>query len=132
MLSACSGAQAVTLSGKERDAVLAYSEPMTDNLLAGMNEANYARFALNFDEQMKKAITEKAFQDMLSSIGGKLGAYQTREVALVEDTGAYMRVTYSAKFANEDGVTVRVVFNDGTPDHLISGLWFDSPKLRQK
>lgn len=43
---------------------------------------------------MKKAITEKAFQDMLSSIGGKLGAYQTREVALVEDTGAYMRVTY--------------------------------------
>ena len=97
-----------------------------------MNEANYARFALNFDEPMKKAISEKAFQDMLSSIGGKLGAYQAREVALVEDTGAYMRVTYTAKFANEDGVTVQVVFNDGTPDHLISGLWFDSPKLRQK
>ena len=132
ILSACGGAQTVTLSGKARDDVLAYSEPLTDNLLAAMNEANYTRFVLNFDETMKKAVTEKAFQDMLSSTGSKLGAYQTREVATVEDTGAYMRVTYTAKFANEDGVTVRVVFSDGTSDHLISGLWFDSPKLRQK
>jgi len=132
ILSACGGAQTVTLSGKARDDVLAYSEPLTDNLLAAMNEANYTRFVLNFDETMKKAVTEKAFQDMLSSTGSKLGAYQTREVTMVEDTGAYMRVTYTAKFANEEGVTVRVVFSDGASDHLISGLWFDSPKLRQK
>ena len=131
-LSACSGAQTVTLSGQDREAVLAYSEPMTDNLLAGMNEADYARFARHFDEPMQKAMTEAAIHGILSSIGAKLGAYQAREVALVEDTGAFIRVTYTASFANEDGVTVRVVFNDGTPDHLVSGLWFDSPVLRQK
>lgn len=53
-------------------------------------------------------------------------------MTLVEDTGAYIRVTYKASFANEDGVTVRVVFNDSATDHRVSGLWFDSPKLRQK
>ncbi len=131
-LSACSGAQIVALDGAARDAALVYSEPMTDNLLSGMNEADYSRFARDFDETMRKAVSETAFQDMLNSIGAKLGAYQAREVTLVEDTGAYIRVTYKASFANEDGVTVRVVFNDSATDHRVSGLWFDSPKLRQK
>lgn len=138
MLGACGGPQIVTLSGAEREAVLVYSEPATDNLLAGMNEADYARFSRDFDEAMLKSISEKAFQDILVSIGGKLGAYQSRQVSLVENTGSYIRVTYKGRFANEDGVTVRVVFGSkpaggaGEPIHLVSGLWFDSPKLRQK
>ena len=76
-------------------------------------------------------MTPEEFQKLLSTVGKKLGAYKTRTVSTVEAVGEYTRVIYNATFANEDNVTVRVVFNKNTPDHKVSGLWFDSAKLRQ-
>lgn len=133
VLVGCGAApQPVVLTGTDRDAVLAYSEPMTDNLLQGMNEGDYARFARDFDEQMAKAMPASSFDGFMTSIGDKIGLYQSRTVSSVEVVDNFTHVVYEAQFANDNPVTIRVVFNKDTADHLISGLWFDSAKLRDQ
>ncbi|MBN1921080.1 MAG: DUF3887 domain-containing protein [Anaerolineae bacterium] len=131
-LSAC-GAKTTpqTLSGEAREAVLAYSEGMTDNLLEGLNAGDYVAFSRDFTEQMKTSLSEAEFPDLSLQIIGTLGAYVSREIQSVEQTGDFVAVVYTAKFEQDDPVTVRVVFEVADP-HLVTGLWFDSAKLRQK
>jgi hypothetical protein len=105
---------------------------MTDNLLQGMNERDYARFARDFDEQMAKAMPASSFDGFMTSIGDKIGLYQSRTVSTVEVVENFTHVVYEAQFADDNPVTLRVVFNKDTADHLISGLWFDSAKLRDQ
>jgi len=131
-LSAC-GAKATpqTLSGEAREAVVAYSEEITDNLLEGLNAGDYAAFSRDFTEQMKTSLSEAKFPDLSLQIIGTLGAYVSREIQSVEQTGDFVAVIYNAEFEQDDPVTVRVVFDIAEP-HLVTGLWFDSAKLRQK
>lgn len=129
LLAACSSQK--VLSGAEADAVLAFSEPATDALLAGYNAADYAAFSAGFDDAMRAAISETAFPDFYASIHGKLGNYVSREVKGVIQSGSYYSVIYTAVFENDSPVTMRVVFTLAEP-HRISGLWFDSARLREK
>src|SRR5512141_268734 len=101
-LSACGPKVKVeALQGSDRDAVLAYAESMTDNLVAGLNAADYAVFSRDFNEGMLKAIPEKAFANLLTTTTGKVGAYASREVDRVDKVGEYYRVAYKAKFAGD-------------------------------
>ncbi len=130
LLTSCNAPPpAVVLTGSEREAVLAYADPMTDNLLQGMNDGDYATFARDFDAAMAKAIPATSFDAFMASTASKLGQYESRTVSTVESVDNFTRVIYQARFANDDPVTVRVVFNQ---DHLISGLWFDSAKMRSQ
>lgn len=132
LLSACAKEPPPqTLSGEAREAVLAYSEAATDNLLAGLSDGDYAAFSRDFTDKMKSALSEAKFPDLQTQIIGKVGGYVSREVQSVEQTGDFIAVIYTAKFERDDPVTVRVVFESAEP-HLITGLWFDSAKLRQK
>ena len=129
ILSACSGAQPV--EGAERDEILAKAEPIADSLFQGMLNHDYAAFARDFDPTMQKAMDEKAFQAMLSTIDPVIGKYQSREVAKVEKVGKFGAVTYTVRYEQEEAVSWRVVVTPG--DALqVSGLWYDSPKLRAK
>ncbi len=128
MLAGCSQG-ATPMTGAERDAVLAYSEAQSDNLLAGLNAADYAQFSRDFDPKLKGAMTEAAFIQSRQTVTGKIGKYVSRQVDKVEKTGDFIRVVYNAKFEQEEGVTVQVVFNNNAA-HQISGLWYTSPKLR--
>ncbi len=130
LLAGCSsGGQPVT--GAERDQVLVYSEPKSDNLLAGLNANDYATFSRDMDDKMRGAMTQAAFENTRAQVTGKIGKYISRTVASVERNGDFMAVNYDARFEQEEGVTVRIVFNAGGA-HTISGLWFNSPKLRQQ
>lgn len=127
LLSACLGAPSVT--GTERDAVLAYSEPKTDNLLNGYNSGDYTVFARDFDDTMRKAENQDVFAQTRTQLLQKIGTYVSRRITDVVKQDQYIVVLYSAKFAQADNVTVRVVFHpDG--DHQITGLWFNSPALQ--
>ena len=121
--------------GDNRDEVLAYAEPKVDNMMAALNAGDYAAFVRDYNEAMLKATDETAFDGLRTLVQSKIGNYVSRQVTNVEQVAEngqqFIRVVYSAKFENEDKVTVRVVFDD-TADHPISGLWFDSPKLRGK
>ena len=57
----------------------------------------------------------------------------SKEFWKVEDEGPYTIVYYRAKFTLEpEDVIVKVVFREITGEIYVDGLWFDSPKLREK
>ena len=121
--------QTTQLTSSEKDAVLAYSEPMTNNLMQGLNDDDYAVFSRDLNDRMKGAITETALANMRTQVNGKIGNYVARQVQSVSSSGDSVTVLYAARFANDDQVTMRVSFETAEP-HRISGLWFDSAKLR--
>lgn len=123
VLAACAS-QGTPLKDDERDAVLAFSEAMSDNLLAGMNAGDYAVFSQDFDKDMLSAMTETEFQKLKADRDAKLGPYISREVASVVQTGDFYAVNYTAKFEKDDSVEVRIVFRMAEP-HEVSGLWFN-------
>ncbi len=129
--AACIPGGAQELGGAERDAALAHAEPLVDNLLAGLNAADYAVFSRDFNAQMREALNESAFSTTRTTVVGKIGRYVSRTVSRVEKQGDFVVVIYRAVFEQEDGVTVRVVF-EASGERRIAGLWFDSPRLRQK
>ncbi|MBN1660656.1 MAG: DUF3887 domain-containing protein [Anaerolineae bacterium] len=116
------------MEGAERDAVLAYAEPATDNLLAGLEAGDYAGFSRDLSPEMLEAMTEAQFSSLRTLLESKVGAYVSRQVSRVEESDDFVAVVYDAQYENEEHVTMRVVFD---PAHQISGLWFDSPQLRQ-
>lgn len=122
-LAGC-GSQGTTLTGADKDAVLAFSEAKTDNLLAGMNAGDYAMFSKDFDQAMLKAMTKDQFDALKTDRDAKLGLYISRQVNSVTQQGDFYAVIYDAKFEKDEAVTVRVVFRVAEP-HEVSGLWFN-------
>ncbi len=117
------------LEGAERDAVLAYAEPATDNMLAGLEAGDYAQFSRDMSPEMLAAMTEARFSELRATLENKVGAYVSRQVTSVEDVDDFIAVNYDARYENEEHVSIRVVFDQ---DRRISGLWLDSPKLRRQ
>ena len=123
LLAGC-GSQATALTEEDQDAVLAFSEGKTDNLLTGMNANDYAAFSRDFDQDMLDAMSQTQFAELKKDRDAKLGLYVSREVHSVTQTGDFYTVNYDAKFEKDDAVTIRVVFRIAEP-HQVSGLWFN-------
>jgi hypothetical protein len=118
------GSRETALSGAAKEAVLAFSEAKTDNLLAGMNANDYTTFSKDFDQDMLNAMTESEFAKLKADRDATLGPYVSRTVKEVVQSGDFYAVIYDAVFEKEDAVSVRVVFRVADP-HAVSGLWFD-------
>ena len=119
------------VTGAERDAILAYSEPMTDNLMAAWTGGDFTAFSRDFGDAMNKALTEADFQKARSTNTAKIGNYVSRTVDHIETrSNGYVVVFYKAKFTEEDPVTMRVSFETATPHH-VGGFFFNSPKLER-
>ena len=127
LLTACGGGtQETELTGEEKEAVLAYSEAKTENMMAGMKAGDYAAFSRDFEEAMLNAMPQEAFVKFKQDYDGKLGAYVSHKVNRVmqSQSGKFVAVVYDAAFEKDDTVSMRVVFLADDP-HQISGLWFD-------
>jgi len=123
LLAGC-GSQGTPLTGADRDAVLAFSESKTDNLLAGMNAGDYATLSADFDADMLAAMSQTQFDALKKDRDAKLGLYLSRQVDSVAQQGDFYVVFYNAKFEKDEAVIVRVVFRISDP-HQVSGLWFN-------
>lgn len=110
--------------------VRAYADPITEDILIAMNEGNYTKFSKDMDVAMKNAMTEPVFQQTVALIKSKVGNYVSKEFSKAELQGNYTVVYYKAKYTGESEVTVKVVFIEAGGKQYVSGLWFDSPKLR--
>lgn len=131
ILAGCTGTP-TAIEGAEREAILAYSEPMADNELSALNNNDYEAFIKDYDEKMREVTTENRFADLYATISAKLGEYLSREITTVTAVGdEAILIIYTAKFEKEEGVIIKLVFQP-EGEHLITGLWFDSPKLREK
>ncbi len=125
--------QVTVLPNDQAQAFAEEVEPIVENLLVGLSESDYAKHTRDFDEDMRQAVDETvAFPQMVEQIIGVIGTYQTHTLLRVEDQGEFRAAIYDAVFSHEPHVTVRVVFRLDDPDHKVSGLWFDSPLLREQ
>jgi hypothetical protein len=115
------------LSGRERSAVLEYSEAATDNLLAGWTAGDYAAFSRDFDADLQEEIPVTDFAALKEELDGKLGDYLSRTVEKVTRADEFCVVTYRARFEREDPVVVTVAFHAAKPPR-IAFLSFDSKK----
>lgn len=125
----CMGQETV-ISGEEATEVLAYADPIAENLMQGFNEGNYTVYSRDFSPEMKQALDEAAFEQNREQVTSRIGLYESRSDPVVTETGEYIAVTYMAAFEQEDGVALRFVFQKGDESHRLHGLWFNSPKLR--
>ncbi len=110
-----------------------YADPITENILLAMNEDNYTKYSEHFDQTMKNAMPEAVFDETNAIIKSKIGDYVSKEFWKVESKDQYTIVYYKAKFTQEpEDVIVKVVFQEIMGEMNVSGLWLDSPKLREK
>ena len=123
--------QGTPITGDDQKKVLEYAEPVADNLLAGFNDGNYAVYARDFDEMMKNGLPENVFTQTRAMILGKIGKYKSRTLDKIVKKDQFIAVIYNAEFEKESGVSVKVVFAKYADKNHVSGLWFNSPKLRQ-
>jgi hypothetical protein len=113
--------------------VRTYADPITENILIAMNENNYTKYSEHFDATMKNALPEAVFHETNTLITSKIGAYDSKEFWKAEGKNQYAIVYYKATFTQEsDDVIIKVVFQEIAGENKVSGLWMDSPKLREK
>jgi hypothetical protein len=102
--------------------------------LTALNSGDYAAFSKDFDEAMKKAIPETDFQEMAAAFDEKIGDYVSKKYVSRQDEvqKIYTVVIYQAEFTREPaGVKVTITFLETVGGEvLVSGLFFNSPKLR--
>ena len=110
-----------------------YAGAITEEILLALNTGDYAVYTKNFDEAMEKAMQEPVFSQMREFFQKKIGLYESKKISKVEVGDVYTTVVYKAKFSDEPkDVTVTIVFLETEDKVLVSGLWFDSPKLREQ
>src|SRR5512134_1422416 len=115
------------VSGKEKTAVLAFSEPTVDNLFAGWIASDYAVFSRDFDTDMQEEIPAASFAALKQDLDNKLGNYISRRVDQITQADEFYVVTYQAQFEQEDAVKITVAFHRS--DQSIAYLAFDSEKV---
>lgn len=110
-----------------------YADPITENILLAMNEDNYTKYSEHFDQTMRNALPRAVFNETNAVINSKIGDYVSKEFWKVESKNQYTIVYYKARFIEEPkDVIVKVVFQEIKGQIKVSGLWLDSPKLREK
>lgn len=119
-LSACER----TLSGAEAAAVLAFSEPTTDNMLAGLTGDDYRSFSRDFDSDMYEELPAADFGAWKGNLDKKIGNYLSRNVERVTQADEFYVVFYRANFEKQDQVAITVAFHGS--DHSIAQVSFDS------
>ncbi|MFP4364600.1 MAG: DUF3887 domain-containing protein [Spirochaetia bacterium] len=118
------------VSPEDREQIINYMDPITNTVLEGFTENDYNKYTKFFDEQMKNAMPESVFKQTRDLIISKIGNHESHELWDILREDQYIIMLYSGKFEKEDDVTIKIVFQEYLNSPLVSGLWFDSPKLR--
>ena len=136
LMMACSLAACGTKVDSE--VVRQYADDITENMLLAYNEDKYEQYIADTDSQFKSVVTENKMKEGNEMVRGKIGDYVPGSkkfkdaVKTSEKDKKYLVVRYNAEFSDEsENVLVTMIFNDDEA-HQVSGIFFNSPKLRQK
>lgn len=116
------------LTGSELEAVLAYSDPIAENLFAGYAANDYTVFSRDFDPDMRETIPADFFVAWKLNLDDKLGNYRSHQVEQVTRSDEYYVVVYQVRFEKDEQARVGIVFHAVEP-HAINHLWIDSKQL---
>ncbi len=129
-LTACASTK--RLPADEAEAFARQVDAMSENLMQAINNHDYEAYIRDMDAEMQQASTSDNFEQVYQLLSSKEGKYLDRKMVRVEEKGQFRAVVYDARFEQEEYVSVRVVYNIAGDTPLVSGLWFDSVKLREK
>ena len=103
-----------------------FADPVTENILISMNNADYAGFSRDFDSTMKAELNEGNFPDLLAQVTGSVGNYKegSKKMVGVNINNDLTTATYTADFENTEDVTVEVTFKKIGGKMQVVGLWF--------
>jgi uncharacterized lipoprotein YehR (DUF1307 family) len=115
-----------------------YADDITENMLLAYNEDNYEQYIADVNSQFKAAVTEDKMKEGNEMVRGKIGDYvpgskKFKDAVKTSEKGKkYLVVRYNAEFTDEtEDVLVTMIFDDNEA-HQVSGMFFNSPKLRQR
>ena len=111
----------VYVQGDEKDTLTAQAEPYVQDILTGIQNADFTTFKKDFDEGMLAAMTEKDFSTIIKAYGTQ-GAPQATELINIEDITDFYRLNYKVTYA--DMIVIIQVVLPKTEPRLVSGLWF--------
>jgi len=114
------------LSGQKQEAVLSFSDAITDNMFAGLVANDYPVFSRDFDQDMLEVLPVSRFEDWKKDWGEKIGDCYSREVERVTRADEFYVVTYQVECTKAPQVTVEIAFHRS---HTIAHLSFDSESL---
>lgn len=119
---------------KLTEADVSYGSAITDNILEGIKDKDYNKFARDFSDTMKKAITEQSFNSLADNLNAKIGDYKSKTFSGASNTKKgnkeYTVVVYKAKYTKETGdVLITITFSDNNGKKMVDGLFFKSPNL---
>jgi hypothetical protein len=103
--------------------VKTYSNPEMGKVMTAINDKDYPSFSEDFDDAMKKAMTEKVFDDFASSIEKKLGKYKSYEIVKAEKVEQYINVYYKVNFSGSKNPSIFLLtFSNKDGKMLLSGI----------
>ena len=121
-----------SLSACEKTSEPDYAGPITEEILTAMNRGDYTQFSEHFDRPMRDALPEANFIELRDVIKPLIGDYVSKEFWKVEEQEEHTIVRYNTKYTEETAdVIVTVSFQEIEGQIYVSGVWFDSPKLRK-
>ncbi|MBA3074292.1 MAG: DUF3887 domain-containing protein [Anaerolineae bacterium] len=124
ILSAC-GTQATPVyveEGPDRDAILANTDVIVNDLITGIEIKNYDTFSSHFSDVMLNSI-KTADMDKIYTTFDQLGKSESVELISVQDVGDYYSVRYKVTY--EKKVMIYRIVVDKTDPGVQSGLWFE-------
>jgi len=128
----------VGCSQKVSESEVKFSNDKVENMLLAINNGDYNNFTKDLSSHSKTVFTEKEVNKTKKTIINKIGNYIPNSKKFSQGTKVsqnnkkYIVAIYDAKFKNESGKVVITVTFDDDKKHAIEGIYFNSPKLRQK
>ena len=119
------------LEGEERERWVTIATPMAKNTLESLKNDDYQGFIKDYSPEMIEATTPEAFADLKELLDSKIGTYISFEPERVIEQDGYISVYFIVEFEKDERVTMRLVYGKNDETHMVQGLWFDSPKLRE-
>jgi hypothetical protein len=105
--------------------VKAVAEPILDNLLAGFNQGNYVKYSQDFDDTLRKAISEKKFQQVREDLLKKLGTFKSKKYLGFLNQEGYTIALFKGEFAaTQDDILIKLILAKGQDKVVVAGLWF--------
>jgi hypothetical protein len=106
--------------------VAEFSDPVAENILVSMNKGDYAGFSRDFDDVMKRELSEDAFPDLLAAVNGSVGNYieGSKKLKGVNIEDDLTTASYTVDFEGMEGVNMDVVFQKINDEMKVVGLWF--------
>lgn len=109
--------------GKVKD----FADPISENILTGINQRDYSVFAKDFDERLKAELPEENWESLLAAVDEQFGTYKEGSLKMTgfNTTNNVTTVNYTAEFSKKTAASVEVTLEKTDNRHLVIGFWLE-------